>query len=157
MLWDKIFQYNVSAATVGRTFEQSVLQGHRFHWNIGTLRVMGLWTTGHSGGIGARKLRLLFRDPDPWKENYFSVEWKKNENLIAKVYKVFYQSHTNVSKFYIAHEKLLKINPRKLLPVLLCVYYWKNGASCKSKFCPCQSISHYPLQIFTHTLPKESI
>ena len=51
------------------TFDPSVLQGHRFHWNIGTLRVMGLWTTGHSRGIGTRKLRLLFQEHDPRGKN----------------------------------------------------------------------------------------
>ena len=51
------------------TFDPSVLQGHRFHWNIGTLRVMGLWTTGHSRGIGTRKLCLLFREHDPRGKN----------------------------------------------------------------------------------------
>ena len=94
----RFFIIKFQRPTFVRTFEQSVLQGHRFHWSIGTLRVMGLWTTGHSGGIGTRENSVCFSQTLTleMKIIYFSVDWKNVKISLPR----FIKYSTKLSKLY---------------------------------------------------------
>ena len=101
----RFFIIKFQRPTFVRTFEQSVLQGHRFHWSIGTLRVMGLWTTGHSGGIGTRENSVCFSQTLTleMKIIYFSVDWKvrrNNEGIIFYLSNERFMRHFFLFFFY---------------------------------------------------------